>query len=751
MNRLLVLLFVIVTSTSIAIAQPPVEWVRVFRENNVNRFCDVYTLADEGYVMCGNTWESNRGFDISSEMWVVRIDDDGDLVWSHSYGLNDDYDEGNCIVEADNGDLVVGGSSGVYPDNNEIAVWRINEDGEQVWHRMYGTGICRALIELKSGEFLLAGGRNHLGFLICIDGDGDVLWQRDYDGPMREKFTCLRETAGGVVAGGYSRTSQEPPIIWLVKASLVREGEIIWMRTHRVFEAQYLNSMVSSEDGGFALAGWRLNWHLGPNDRRISDFFLVKVDEDGIFEFSQVYDFNFDPGFERCLGIDRLDDGGYAIVGSLGYLQAAVVRVHANGVERWRRTYEFIELERERVFLRVFTSVVRGHDGSIVAAGWSTLEDDSRDAFVIKLEPEILEPQFIYYSPEDTVLSVLLGDSIVFIVRAFDQQGDEMSYLWVMGEDTLSRDTTTTVIFEELSDFNVQCQVSDGEFTVAITWHVSVVEWLIQACTPDSLDLIIRRGTNIDFSLDVAAIEGIELNYLWTHIDRGGHRHEIGETDSVNMLFDLMGNQRMEGFVWHGDRSDEVLWNIDVRSVIWFYLPDRTSLTVPVDTTIEFAVTPFNDNSDSLSYYWTLNEDTLEIEDRIASIAFPDTGLHEVVSYVWDGGEMDSILWEITVIPPVSAPESNVELLPMEPMFYPPSPNPFNSSVSLSFYIPCEAHVTLAIYDISGRLVANLMDAKQPAGRYTHTWNALDQPAGIYLAVWQAGDVWRVEKLVLVR
>jgi len=82
---------------------------------------------------------------------------------------------------------------------------------------------------------------------------------------------------------------------------------------------------------------------------------------------------------------------------------------------------------------------------------------------------------------------------------------------------------------------------------------------------------------------------------------------------------------------------------------------------------------------------------------------------------------------------------------------YPPSPNPFNSSVNLSFYLPCEANVALAIYDISGRIVTSLVEAKQPAGRYTHTWNALDQSAGIYLAVWQAGEVREVEKLVLIR
>jgi len=510
--------------------------------------------------------------------------------------------------------------------------------------------------------------------------------------------------------------------------------------------------MVSIPEGGFALSGtfWPGN-----------DFLLMVVNNEGNLDWYERYDVAHRQRLDNCWSIARLRQGDFVLVGfewvNLGFgnitTRPEVLRVRSNGNERWHAVYDFPGEEGYARDGHGVNSVVTDHQNSIVAAGTANFTEDGTglNGLVIKFEPEILEPQFIHWSPEDTMLTILQNDTIEFTVRAFDRQDDEMNYLWIMGEDTLSRDTITTKVFEELGEFEVQCQVSDGELMVAITWHVNVVEFYICSFTPDSLDLIIRRGTNVDFSLDVAALEDIELNYLWTHLDRNGRRHEIGEADSVNMLFDLMGNQRMEGFVWHGERSDEVLWNIDVRSVIWFYLPDITSLTVPVDTTIEFAVTPFNDNSDSLSYYWMLNEDTLEIDVRIASISFPDTGLQEVVSYVWDGGEMDSIMWEITVIPPVSAPESNVELLPMEPMLYPPSPNPFNSSVSLSFYLPRDEYVTLSVFDLNGRKVSSLVNSRQIVGGYTFTWNAAYPSAGMYLVVWQAGNVRRVEKLVLVK
>jgi len=125
--------------------------------------------------------------------------------------------------------------------------------------------------------------------------------------------------------------------------------------------------------------------------------------------------------------------------------------------------------------------------------------------------------------------------------------------------------------------------------------------------------------------------------------------------------------------------------------------------------------------------------------------------LHEVIAYAKDGYEGVTIRWEVTVIPPEDVHERSNSFMPDEPVMYPPSPNPFNSTVNLSFYLPLNEYITLIIYDLAGREVSKLWDKQQAAGRHTFTWNAVNQPAGIYLAVWKAGDVRKVEKLVLVR
>ena len=78
-------------------------------------------------------------------------------------------------------------------------------------------------------------------------------------------------------------------------------------------------------------------------------------------------------------------------------------------------------------------------------------------------------------------------------------------------------------------------------------------------------------------------------------------------------------------------------------------------------------------------------------------------------------------------------------------------PNPFNPSTVISYRLPASSHVTLKVYDISGRDVAVLVDAERAAGRYTVTWNASDIPSGAYFYRLTSGGFVETKKMLLVR
>lgn len=61
-------------------------------------------------------------------------------------------------------------------------------------------------------------------------------------------------------------------------------------------------------------------------------------------------------------------------------------------------------------------------------------------------------------------------------------------------------------------------------------------------------------------------------------------------------------------------------------------------------------------------------------------------------------------------------------------------PNPFNPTTRLSYKIPSTAHVRLAVYDMSGRVVEVLVNKVQSAGIYKVEWNASDQASGMYVS-----------------
>lgn len=79
------------------------------------------------------------------------------------------------------------------------------------------------------------------------------------------------------------------------------------------------------------------------------------------------------------------------------------------------------------------------------------------------------------------------------------------------------------------------------------------------------------------------------------------------------------------------------------------------------------------------------------------------------------------------------------------------SPNPFNSSTRLSFGLPEATHVTIGVYDMSGRLVARLVDAELEAGHHMAVWDAVSVPDGVYLVRMEATDFNVVRKAVLMR
>ena len=83
-------------------------------------------------------------------------------------------------------------------------------------------------------------------------------------------------------------------------------------------------------------------------------------------------------------------------------------------------------------------------------------------------------------------------------------------------------------------------------------------------------------------------------------------------------------------------------------------------------------------------------------------------------------------------------------------------PNPFSQSTTITYSIPQAGIVSLKIYDMMGRLIKTLVNAKVAAGNYNIQWSVNNEkggkiPAGIYFLRMQEGNYSETKKLMVIK
>lgn len=78
-------------------------------------------------------------------------------------------------------------------------------------------------------------------------------------------------------------------------------------------------------------------------------------------------------------------------------------------------------------------------------------------------------------------------------------------------------------------------------------------------------------------------------------------------------------------------------------------------------------------------------------------------------------------------------------------------PNPFNPCTKIKFNLPDDAFVSLTVYDINGKQVANLVNDFRKAGRYAVDFNGQHLSSGLYLYKIRAGNFLSIKRMLLVK
>jgi hypothetical protein len=78
-------------------------------------------------------------------------------------------------------------------------------------------------------------------------------------------------------------------------------------------------------------------------------------------------------------------------------------------------------------------------------------------------------------------------------------------------------------------------------------------------------------------------------------------------------------------------------------------------------------------------------------------------------------------------------------------------PNPFNPSTNINYSLQEAGHVTLKVYDMTGREIATLVNGRVNAGAHTVTFNASNLSSGVYIYALEANGVRLTNRMTLIK
>ncbi|MDH3936151.1 MAG: hypothetical protein OEV68_02340, partial [candidate division Zixibacteria bacterium] len=159
--------------------------------------------------------------------------------------------------------------------------------GPLVWQKSYGgadTDEANAVTLANDGGIVIAGKTNSSGagdfdgYVVKIDSDGDVVWEKTFGGAAEDQFNDIIATPdGGFAAVGFTKSAGAGGNDgWLVK--LNSSGTKVWERTHGADSHESFLEVLPAGDGGYILAGYGMG-----------GAYVVKTDAAGDSVWADVY------------------------------------------------------------------------------------------------------------------------------------------------------------------------------------------------------------------------------------------------------------------------------------------------------------------------------------------------------------------------------------------------------------------------------------------------------------------------------
>ncbi|NMM49666.1 T9SS type A sorting domain-containing protein [Marinigracilibium pacificum] len=244
---------------------PTINWEKVDGGTNHEYPYNIIQLTDSSYLTVGYSYQSSGGNKTSrnygyTDGWVIKRDKLGNKIWDKSYGGSSDDRIIDALALPSGGALLLATSSSV--PNLFVNKKAPNKGGLDYW-------------------------------LIQIDNNGNIIWQKTYGGIYTDFATSIAMSADGnyfiagysysPVSGDKSSPSKGGYDFWILKVD--PSGNKIWDRTIGGNNTDLPSSIIGNSDGGCTIVGSSSSTSSGDkSESSINgyDYWVVRLNDNGI-------------------------------------------------------------------------------------------------------------------------------------------------------------------------------------------------------------------------------------------------------------------------------------------------------------------------------------------------------------------------------------------------------------------------------------------------------------------------------------
>jgi hypothetical protein len=272
------------------------QWTKTYGTGNQDVAYSVCETADSGYIVVG--YINGPSDWVKGDLWILKTDPSGDTLWTKMYGgAGEDY--GVSIREtADSGYVIAGINSSVSAGGKDVWLVKIDAQGDTVWTKVYGGSledVGYGVNVCSDSGYIVTGYINGTGqwtagdlWLLKTDVSGDTMWTKIYGSAGEDfAFDAFPTADGGYIMGGETGFGAGLKDVWLIKTNAI--GDTVWTKTYGGTNNDVCLALSLTADGGYILAGYTFSFGVGE-----ADFYLIKTEpdvgseEDGIMPYPEI-------------------------------------------------------------------------------------------------------------------------------------------------------------------------------------------------------------------------------------------------------------------------------------------------------------------------------------------------------------------------------------------------------------------------------------------------------------------------------